>query len=253
MTVNSVDSRVLAVSDLTVRFDGVVAVDGVTFEAAAGQRLAIIGPNGAGKTTLFRALSGEIVPTSGRVELFGRDMTRSAPYRRAQLGLGRTYQVTNVFAGLTVEENVALAAQARTRRRYRSWWPLRMRQELGQEIDTALARAGLDARRHHPARDLSHGEQRQLDVALALASHPRLLLLDEPAAGLSSSERAVMRTIIEELPPDLALLLIEHDMTLALELVEHVIVLDNGREIAHGAPDEIRTSQRVQDVYLRSD
>lgn len=251
--ISSSDGRLLALANIVVRFGGVVAVDDVSLEIGSGDRVAVIGPNGAGKTTLFRTISGEVFPTSGQIELFGRDVTRAAPHARAQRGLGRTYQITNIFAGLSVAENVAMAAQARTRRRYRAWWPLQIRGELGDRVGDALAQVQLTHRRDELARNLSHGEQRQLELALALASNPRLLLLDEPAAGLSSSERVLMRDIIERLPDELALILIEHDMALALELAQFVVALDNGREIARGSPAEIRENQSVQDVYLKSD
>lgn len=216
-----------------------------------GQRWAVIGPNGAGKTTLFRTISGEIRPTGGRVELFGDDMTRAAPYRKAQRGVGRTYQVTDLFDALTVESNLIVATQAVTKTRFRFWSPVRMSGELDEAITSVLAAVGLANRRHNVVTELSHGEQRQLEIAMALASNPKLLLLDEPAAGLSAAERKEMKELVAGLPSDLSVVLIEHDMTIALELAERVLVLDNGDMIAEGTPDEIRNNQQVQDVYLR--
>ncbi len=216
-----------------------------------GQRWAVIGPNGAGKTTLFRTISGEIRPTGGRVELFGDDMTRAAPYRKAQRGVGRTYQVTDLFDALTVESNLVVATQAVTKTRFRFWSPVRMKGELDEAITSVLAAVGLANRRHNVVTELSHGEQRQLEIAMALASNPKLLLLDEPAAGLSAAERKEMKELVAGLPSDLSVVLIEHDMTIALELAERVLVLDNGDMIAEGTPDEIRNNQQVQDVYLR--
>ena len=216
-----------------------------------GQRWAVIGPNGAGKTTLFRTVSGEIRPTGGRVELFGDDMTRAAPYRKAQRGVGRTYQVTDLFDALTVENNLLVATQAVTKTRFRFWSPVRMTGELDEVITSVLAAVGLANRRHNMVTELSHGEQRQLEIAMALASNPTLLLLDEPAAGLSAAERKEMKELIGGLSADLSVVLIEHDMTIALDLAERVLVLDNGDMIAEGTPDEIRNNQRVQDVYLR--
>ena len=216
-----------------------------------GQRWAVIGPNGAGKTTLFRTVSGEIRPTGGRVELFGDDMTRAAPYRKAQRGVGRTYQVTDLFDALTVENNLLVATQAVTKTRFRFWSPVRMTGELDEVITSVLAAVGLANRRHNMVTELSHGEQRQLEIAMALASNPTLLLLVEPAAGLSAAERKEMKELIGGLSADLSVVLIEHDMTIALDLAERVLVLDNGDMIAEGTPDEIRNNQRVQDVYLR--
>jgi branched-chain amino acid transport system ATP-binding protein len=218
-----------------------------------GQRWAVIGPNGAGKTTLFRTISGEVRPTEGSVELFGRDMSRAAPYRKAQCGVGRTYQVTELFQELTVEDNLIIATQAVSRRRFCFWEPVRMVGDLDETIGSVLDAVGLTAERHTPVSEMSHGEQRQLEIAMALASNPKLLLLDEPAAGLSAAERKMMKGLINGLPRDLSIVLIEHDMDIALDLVERVLVLDNGFEIAEGEPDEIRNDQRVQDVYLKFD
>jgi branched-chain amino acid transport system ATP-binding protein len=216
-----------------------------------GQRWAVIGPNGAGKTTLFRTISGEVRPTEGSVELFGRDMSRAAPYRKAQRGCGRTYQVTELFQDLTVEDNLVIAAQAVTRRRFCFWSPVRMNGALDDLITSVLAAVGQTEHRYARVSELSHGDQRQLEIAMALASNPRLLLLDEPAAGLSAAERRMMKELINSLSRDLSIVLIEHDMDIALDLVERVLVLDNGSRIAEGEPDEIRRDQRVQDVYLK--
>ena len=223
----------------------------VSLRVEEGQRWAVIGPNGAGKTTLFRTVSGEVYPTEGRIELFGGDMSRAAPYRKAQRGVGRTYQVTELFSELTVEANVVVAVQAVTTTRFRFWAPVRMRGSLEEAVSTALEAVGLTGERHTRVSELSHGEQRQLEIAMALASNPKLLLLDEPAAGLSAAERKMMKRLINGLPHDLSIVLIEHDMDIALDLVERVLVLDNGVAIAEGTPDEIREDQRVQDVYLR--
>ena len=247
------DAPALKLDGVSMRFGGLVAVNAVSLSLAQGQRCAVIGPNGAGKTTLFRTVAGEAYPTSGRIELFSKDVTRMAPNRRAHRGIGRTYQVTDVFLDLTVEENVAIAAQALTRSRFTLWRPLRISGELGQRVDRALEQVELADRRDRIAHELSHGEQRQLELALALAGDPKVLLLDEPAAGLSASERVLMRRLIEGLPTDLTMVLIEHDMSLALDLVEHVLVMDNGETIAQGVPDAIRGNEQVQAVYLKSD
>ena len=246
-------TTVLNVDDVTVRFGGVTAVNHVSLLVEEGQRWAVIGPNGAGKTTLFRTISGEVNPTEGTVELFGSDMSRSAPYQKAQSGVGRTYQVTELFQELTVEDNLVIAAQAVKKDRFRFWSPVRMRGELDDMVTWALESVDLTSERHARVSELSHGEQRQLEIAMSLASNPKLLLLDEPAAGLSAAERKMMKGLINGLPRNLSIVLIEHDMDIALDLVERVLVLDNGRQIAEGEPDDIRNDQRVQDVYLKFD
>ena len=243
----------LTLDEVTVRFGGITAVDNVSARIGAGERWAVIGPNGAGKTTLFKTVAGEQLPSSGRIELFERDVTRAAPHRRAHRGIGRTYQVTNLFPGMTVRENVMIAAQGLSRSRFRSWWPVQREGPLFDRVEHALEQVDLTHRHGHTVRELSHGEQRQLELALALAGEPKVLLLDEPAAGLSSSERVLMRTLISGLDERLTIVLIEHDMSLALDLVERVVVLDNGEMIAEGTPDEIRGNEQVQSVYLRSD
>jgi branched-chain amino acid transport system ATP-binding protein len=246
-------STVLYVGDVTVRFGGVTAVDGITLRVEEGQRWAVIGPNGAGKTTLFRTISGEVRPTEGVVELFGKDVSRAAPYRKAQRGIGRTYQVTELFQDLLVEDNLIIAAQAVTRSRFCFWSTVNTTGSIGEKIDAALDAVGLDGQRRTRVSEMSHGEQRQLEIAMALASNPTLLLLDEPAAGLSAAERKIMKSLIDGLPRHLSIVLIEHDMDIALDLVDQVLVMDNGAKIAEGAPDEIRNDSRVQDVYLRFD
>lgn len=244
---------ILHVDDVSVHFGGVTAVDHVSLRVAPGERWAVIGPNGAGKTTLFRAISGEVYPSEGRIHLFGTDMSQAPPYRKAQKGLGRTYQITDLFQALSVEENLAIATQARSMSRFIPWRPLRIRGWIDERISSVLQQVGLVGQRRHLVSEMSHGEQRQLEIAMALAGDPSLLLLDEPGAGLSAAERRIMRELISSLSRDLTIVLIEHDMSIALELVEQVLVLDNGRPIAEGDPEAIRRDQRVQDVYLKSD
>lgn len=240
----------LRLEQVSRRFGGVTAVDGVSVAVVPGERLAVIGPNGAGKTTLFRLIAGEMSPSSGRVHLFGQDVTGLVSHRRARLGLSRTFQVSNLFAGLSVADNVRLAAQAADRSRMRFWRPARPQDAVVAPVGEVLAQVGLTSRGGDHVSDLSHGEQRQLEIAMALVTAPRLLLLDEPAAGLSSGERSRLRDLVNQLPATLPLLLIEHDMSLALELADRVLCLDNGRPIALGAPDEIRENPLVQSVYL---
>ena len=241
---------VLRLEGVSRRFGGLVAVDGVSLTLGPRRRLAIIGPNGAGKTTLFRLIAGDMPPSQGRIFLFGREVTRLPAHRRARLGLSRTFQVSNLFDGLSVLDNVRLAAQAGQPSRWRLSGPVRPGDRVGLAAMEALERAGIAARAGDRVSELSHGEQRQLEVALALATSPRLLLLDEPAAGLSAGERSRLRELLGSLPDSLPLLLIEHDMTLALSLTDEVLCLHNGRPIALGPPDRVRADPTVQAVYL---
>jgi branched-chain amino acid transport system ATP-binding protein len=241
---------VLRLDGVARRFGGLVAVDGVSLSLGPRQRLAVIGPNGAGKTTLFRLIAGDMAPSAGRISLFGRDVTRMPAHRRARMGLSRTFQVSNLFSGLSVLDNVRLAVQARQLDRWRFLAPIRQGDRIGTAAMDALERVGIGPRAGDRVADLSHGEQRQLEVALALATQPRLLLLDEPAAGLSAEERGRFRELLQSLPRTLPLLLIEHDMTLALSLADKVLCLHNGRPIALGPADEVRPDATVQAVYL---
>ena len=184
---------VLRLDGVARRFGGLVAVDGVSLSLGSRQRLAVIGPNGAGKTTLFRLIAGDMAPSGGRIFLFGRDVTRTPAHRRARMGLSRTFQVSNLFGGLSVLDNVRLAVQARESSRWRFLAPIRQGDQVGVAAMEALERAGIGSRARDRVADLSHGEQRHLEVALALATEPRILLLDEPAAGLSAGGRARAR------------------------------------------------------------
>ena len=252
-TTDAPSDVVLRLDSVTKRFGALAAVNDVSMTVRRGDRWAVIGPNGAGKTTLFRVISGEYRPTSGAVHLFGRDVTRTSAHRRARSGLGRTFQVTNLFKDVTVEGNVVVAAQATAGRPYAFWRPARPTGDVAERVEAALRAVDLDDhRRTRTVKQLSHGEQRQLEIAVALAQRPQLLLLDEPAAGLSASERVLMRTLVEGLPSELSVVLIEHDMALALGLVDHVLCMDNGQTIAEGTPDDIRANEQVQAVYLRS-
>jgi branched-chain amino acid transport system ATP-binding protein len=241
---------VLRLDGVARRFGGLVAVDGVSLSLGSRKRLAVIGPNGAGKTTLFRLIAGDMAPSGGRIFLFGRDVTRTPAHRRARMGLSRTFQVSNLFGGLSVLDNVRLAVQAREPGRWQFLAPIRRGDRIGTTAMEVLERTGIRSRAGDRVADLSHGEQRQLEVALALATRPRLLLLDEPAAGLSAGERARFRELLGSLPRSLPLLLIEHDMTLALSLADEVLCLHNGRPIALGPPSEVRRDATVQAVYL---
>ncbi|WP_157155480.1 MULTISPECIES: ABC transporter ATP-binding protein [unclassified Diaminobutyricimonas] len=242
---------ILELEGVTKRFGGIAAVNGVSFALPPGGRMAVIGPNGAGKSTLFRLIAGEYAPTSGRVLLFGEDATHLSERTRANRGVSRTFQVSNLFAELSVEDNVRVAVQAASGESQRFWRPVRRGVgEVGKRVDAALSQVGLRARSQRLVKELSHGEHRQLEIAMALVRQPKLLLLDEPAAGLSANERGMLRQLLADIADDVSFVLIEHDMSLALELVDRVLCLDNGSPIAYADPDGIRADPTVQAVYL---
>jgi branched-chain amino acid transport system ATP-binding protein len=240
----------LELDQVTVSFAGLTAVDHVSLSFPAGQRCAIIGPNGAGKTSLFRAISGETKMAAGTVSLLGRDVTRAVPEQRAARGLGRTYQVTSLFGGLTVEQNVVMALLSRRRSRHCFWRRLRLDDALEARVGSLLSGVLLADRRDDVVALLSHGEQRQLELAVALAGDPDVLLLDEPAAGLSGPERAMLAEVIGALDRDLTLLIIDHDIDLVFGMAERAVCMDNGVVIADGSPRHVRADDRVRNVYL---
>ena len=231
-------------------FGGLRAVDEVTLEVPPGQRRALIGPNGAGKTTLFNLIAGALPVTLGSITLFGEDVTRMATHRRARRGLARTFQISNLFPTLSVLENCVLAVQALTAARLAMHRPLSRDRALHQRAHATLEAVGLEDRAHRTVRQLSHGEQRQLEIGLALAGSPKLLLLDEPTAGLSPAESRSMADLLARLDPAMTVLIIEHDMDIALEIARHVTVLHYGRVIADGTRDEIRAHATVREIYL---
>jgi len=231
-------------------FGGLRAVDAVELAVRPGERRALIGPNGAGKTTLFNLVAGALPVTAGRIELFGRDVTRMPAHRRAALGLKRTFQVSNLFASLSVLENCLLAVQALTAAKFVMHRPLARDAALRARAEETLAAVGLADRAAATVRNLSHGEQRQLEIGLALAGRPRVLLLDEPTAGLSPAESAAMARLLGRLDPAITVLIIEHDMDIALEVARHVTVLHYGRVIADGTRDAVRADPTVREIYL---
>ena len=240
----------LQLDGLGVRFGGLRAVDGISLHVPAGQRRAFIGPNGAGKTTLFNAITGTIRATTGRVLLDGIDVTWRSVHARAHRGIGRTFQITNLFPSLTVAESMRLALRGLSPARFSLFGRDRLTVAGQDRAEMALHQAQLAGRPEQLVRELSYGEQRQLELAMALVGRPRILLLDEPAAGLSPAERGIVATIIRGLPRSLTLVLIEHDMDLVLSLVDWVTVLDRGRLLVEAEPAAIRGDPRVQDVYL---
>lgn len=240
----------LILENIVVAFGALRAVDGVSIVAKSGERHAIIGPNGAGKTTLFNAITGVTPPTSGRVVFENQDVTRRSVQGRARMGISRTFQITNLFPSLTVDENMQLAVRGNDKSKFSMLGATRLNAEQQERAAAALSICQLGKRGAVIVGELSYGEQRQLEMAMALVARPRLLLLDEPAAGLSPAERVIVAQIIRTLPRDLTMVLIEHDMELVLNLVERVTCLNNGQMLAEGTPSEIRSNQLVQDVYL---
>lgn len=240
----------LHVENLAKRFGGIIATDDLTFGVLEGELHAVIGPNGAGKTTLIAQLAGERQPDSGRIRFADSDITSVPMHTRSALGLARTFQITSLFLNLSVLDNVALAVQAHAGHSFRFWRSARSEMELREPARVALDRVGLSARTHLPASALSHGEHRQIELAMALASRPRMLLLDEPMAGLGPEESARMVAMLRELKKELTILLVEHDMEAVFALADRITVLVYGRVIASGKPEEIRNNAQVRDAYL---
>ena len=240
----------LSLSNVSKAFDGIRAVDGVSLAVVPGERRALIGPNGAGKTTLFSLISGEAKPTEGRISLFGRNVTWLPPHRRAALGLARTYQITNLFPRLTALENCLLAVQALTPAKFHLHRALTRYTDHFARACSVLESVGLQGKENEAVRNLSHGEQRQLEIALALAGAPKLLLLDEPTAGLSPAESHMMTALLKKLDPAITLLVIEHDMDVAFELTDRITVLHYGKVIADGLSHEVKSNPVVQEIYL---
>ena len=240
----------LRVESLSKRFGGIVATDDLSLSIPEGELHAVIGPNGAGKTTLIAQLSGQLTPDSGRIEFADRDITAIPIYARSALGLARSFQITSLFLDLSVLDNVALAVQAHAGHSFHFWRDARSEPELRDPARAALARVGLSARAGLPASALSHGEHRQLELAMALASRPRMLLLDEPMAGLGPEESARMVSMLRDLKREFTILLVEHDMEAVFALADRISVLVYGRVIASGRPEDIRNNAQVRDAYL---
>ncbi len=240
----------LKVETLVKRFGGIIATDHLDLAVNEGEVHALIGPNGAGKTTLIAQLSGFLRPDAGRILFDGHDITRLPAPARVHRGLARSFQITSVLREFTALDNVALAVQARQGHSFRFWAPARADRSLREPAMKALDSVGLAARADSAAADLSHGERRQLEVAMALASEPRLLLLDEPMAGMGPEESARMVTLLRSLKGQRTLLLVEHDMDAVFALADRITVLVYGRAIASGTPEEIRANAEVRQAYL---
>ena len=243
--------QALVAEQLSKRYEGVQAVHDVSLSVDEGECRVIIGPNGAGKTTLFHLLSGVVPPTTGRMRLYGQDITHLSDHARARLGLARTFQVSSLFRRLTVQENVVLAVQAWhaafAMHREAVSYPAVM-----ERVDEVLEQGGLAAKRQVQARHLSHGEQRQLEVMLALAGRPKVVLLDEPTAGLSEAERRHMTGFLRDLCGAVTMVLVSHDIDVAFELATSITVLHLGQVLLEGSPEAVRADPRVTDIYLGS-
>jgi branched-chain amino acid transport system ATP-binding protein len=240
----------LSVEKLVRRFGGIVATDHVSLDVAQGELHAIIGPNGAGKTTLISQLIGQLLPDSGSIRLAGKDITNVPAYRRSALGLARSFQITSLLPDFTAADNVALAAQAHDGHSFHFWGNARKVLHLRKAAQDALDRVGLGHRADVLVSRLSHGEQRELELAVALATRPQLLLLDEPMAGLGITESARMVKLLQELRREVSIVLVEHDMDAVFALADRISVLVYGRVIASGTPAEIRGNEEVKRAYL---
>jgi branched-chain amino acid transport system ATP-binding protein len=240
----------LQVEHLAKRFEGIVATDDLTLTIETGELHAIIGPNGAGKTTLIAQLGGQLTPDSGRIRFSGSDIVALPMDRRARLGLARSFQITSLFLDLSVLDNVALAVQAHAGHSFHFWRDARSEKDLREPARAALARVGLADRADRVTSALSHGEHRLIELAMALAGSPRMLLLDEPMAGLGPEESARMVEMLRALKQELTILLVEHDMEAVFALADRITVLVYGRVIATGSPADIRANAAVRDAYL---
>lgn len=240
----------LQIDGLVKRFGGLTATDHAHLSVRAGEVHALIGPNGAGKTTLIHQISGSLAPDAGQIRFDGVDITRRPMHERVLSGLARSYQITNIFKRLSVLDNLAMAVLARSGSSLRFWRAARAEQARYDEAAQVAERVGLGARLHTLAGALAHGEQRQLEVGLGLATRPRLLLLDEPMAGMGPDESERMVQLLQSVRADVTLLLIEHDMEAVFRLADHLSVLVAGRIIASGSPAEIRANDEVRRAYL---
>jgi branched-chain amino acid transport system ATP-binding protein len=240
----------LEIIDLNKAFGGLSVTQSVSLAIRPGERRLIIGPNGAGKTTLFNQISGDMRPNSGQIRLFGEDITQFSPYRRAHMGLSRTYQIITPFTGDTLEHNITLGLLGLRPSRWQVWRPLSFYGDLATEARRMLDAVGLLHLAAHPISDIAYGEKRRVELAMALAQKPRVLLLDEPLAGLSNTERSTVKALIASIPRETAVVMIEHDMDTALDLAETVTLLNYGRVIVDGDRDAVIADERTREVYL---
>jgi len=242
---------ILRTEELTIRFGGLTALNRVNFALERGEIRAVIGPNGAGKSTFFNCLTGVLRPSSGHIRFYGEDITGLSPDRISRKGIARSYQITNILPNATALENVRIAAQSR-----RHSWSLlthyRAYRDIIEKADAALEAVGLASKRDELAANLSHGEQRNLEIGIALATEPQLLCLDEPTAGMSAAETRDTMELVRRIAKDLTILIVEHDMQVVMELAQRITVLHYGEILAEGAPAEIQQNPRVLEVYLKT-
>jgi branched-chain amino acid transport system ATP-binding protein len=248
----STSQHALVVSSVSKSFGGVHAVRQVNLAVPVGERRALIGPNGAGKTTLFNVITGDLMADEGKIAIFDEDITHKSVQQRSRLGLGRTYQISQLFLKLSVEENLFLASATNRHKEFKLWGAWRKHTAELQRAEEVAMQVGLAEYLEARVSELSHGLQRQLELGMAIARRPRLIMLDEPAAGLSPNERVILTGLIKELPRTVTLILIEHDMEIVLDLADSITVLHRGAVIAEGTPQEIKANQEVQSVYLGS-
>ncbi len=244
---------ILATRGLTRLFGGLAAVSGVSIELERSKLHAVLGPNGAGKTTLINLLSGDLAASSGSIAYKGMDITRHTPDRRSRIGIGRSYQKTNIFPAFTAFENCRLAAQSRAPRALHLFSDAAAHRPVAEAAEQALAAAGLNGRGERVASALSHGEQRQLEIAMVLATQPQVLLLDEPLAGMGAEEAALMVELLRKLAAQHAILLVEHDMDAVFAVADVITVMVNGQVLESGLPAQIRASAAVREAYLGAD
>jgi len=240
----------LQLGNLKKSFGGLPAMNGVSFEVMPGERRLIIGPNGAGKTTLFNLITGDLPRDSGSIRLFGEEVARLKPHQRAHRGLARTYQIITLFPRDSLEHNIVLSLLGLRRFRWHPFRSLSRNPELYEEAREVLRRVGLEHLARRPIGEAAYGEKRRLEIAMALAQNPRLLLLDEPLAGLSREERAAMKDLISAIPRDVTVVMIEHDMDTALDLAERITVLHYGSVIVEGTRAEIIADPKTREIYL---
>ena len=249
MSTPAASSNILEVANVGKRFGAFVALNNVTVAFPAGQLTAIIGPNGAGKSTFFNVISGGLAPSSGSVRFEGRDITGLAQHQFARIGIAKSFQITNVFKQLSAFENVRVAAQMR-HARFELFKPRAALRQVAEQAEALLERVGLAGVRHKNAAELAHGQQRALEIAMALAPQPRLLLMDEPTAGMSPEETTVMMDLITTLAAERTVVLVEHKMKLVMGICQRLVVLHHGELLAEGTPEQIRHNDDVKRVYL---
>ena len=246
------DSIILSLNGIAKQFGGLKVIEDITMNVAVGEKVGLIGPNGAGKTTLFNMIAGDLEPSGGEISYFGKNINKSTNYKRTQSGIVRTFQKNNLMTGLSVKENLLLVLQ-RMRKEHNQWWKPATKKnysDLFQEADDFLTQWGLIEYSHKTVQDLSYGVQRQIEIVLAVAGEPKLLLLDEPTAGMSQLETDQIIGLINKLPADVTIIMIEHDIEVLFGNMDRVIVLHSGKLICDGKPEDVRNDPEVKEIYM---